>query len=75
MLEKFLLRPKTFKPVEIYMYQRSVLGAETSSACANYPLKQAGVDNEKEFLNAAKEAYKHFHLNIVTKSIETTQKN
>ena len=44
---RFLWRPRTNEPVEIYEYQRHVFGAKSSPTCANYALKRVGLDNEK----------------------------
>ena len=36
---RFLWRPRTNEPVQIYEYQRHVFGAKSSPTCANYALK------------------------------------
>ena len=51
---RFLWRPRTNEPVQIYVYQRQVIGAKSSPTCANYALKRVGLDNEKEYPIAAK---------------------
>ena len=43
---RFLWRPRTNEPVQIYKYQRHVFGAKSSRTCANYALKRVGLDNE-----------------------------
>ena len=44
---RFLWRPRTNEPVQIYEYQRHVFGAKISPTCANYALKRVGLDNIK----------------------------
>ena len=51
---RFLWRPRTNEPVQIYEYQRHVFGAKSCSTCENYALKRIGLDNEKEYPIATK---------------------
>ena len=57
---RFLWRPRTNEPVQIYEYQRHVFGAKSSPTCANYALKRVGLDNEKEYPIAAKAIQNNF---------------
>ena len=57
---RFLWRPRTNEPVQIYEYQRHVFGAKSCPTCANYALKQVGLDNEKEYPIAAKTIQNNF---------------
>ena len=70
---RFLWRPRTNKPVEIYEYQRHVFGAKSSPTFANYALKQVGLDNEKEYPIAAKAIQNNFYMNDFIKSVETPE--
>ena len=40
---------RTNEPVQIYEYQRYVIGAKSSLTCANYALKRVGLDNEEMY--------------------------
>ena len=44
---RFLWRPRTNEPVQIYECQRHVFGAKSSPFCANCALKRVGLDNER----------------------------
>ena len=64
---RFLWRPKTNEPVQIYEYQCHVFGVKSSPTCANYALKQVGLDDEK---SAAKAIQNNFYLDDFIKSVE-----
>ena len=51
---RFLWRPRTNEPVQVYECQRHLFGAKRSPTCANYALKQVGLDNEENYPIAAK---------------------
>ena len=70
---RFLWRPRTNEPVQIYEYQRHVFGAKSSPTCANYDLKRVGLDNEKEFPIAAKAIQNDFYMVDFIKSVETPE--
>ena len=70
---RFLWRPRTNEPVQIYEYQRHVIGAKSSPICANYALKRVGLDNEKEYPIAAKAIQNNFYMDDLIKSVETTE--
>ena len=68
---RFLWRPRTSEPVQIYEYKRHVFGAKSSSTCAKYALKRVELDNEEEYPIAAKETQNNFYMDDVIKSVET----
>ena len=70
---RFLWRPRTNEPVQIYEYQRHVFGAKSSPTCANYALKRVGLDNEKECPIAAKAIQNNFYMEDFIKSVETPE--
>ena len=70
---RFLWRPRTNEPVQIYEYQRHVFGAKSSPTCANYALKLLGLDNEKEYPIAAKAIQNNFYMDDFIKSVETPE--
>ena len=70
---RFLWRPRTNEPVQIYEYQRHVFGAKSSPTCANYALKRVGLDNEKEYPIAAKAIQNNFYMDDFIKSVETSE--
>ena len=70
---RFLWRPRTNKPVQIYEYQRNLMGANCSPTCANYALKRVGLDNEKECPIAAKAIQNNFYMDDFIKSVETPE--
>ena len=70
---RFLWRPRTNEPVQIYEYQRHVFGAKSSPTCANYALKRVGLDNEKEYPIAAKAIQNNFYMDDFIKSVETPE--
>ena len=70
---RFLWRPRTNEPVQIYEYQRNVFGAKSSPTCANYALKRVGLDNEKEYPIAAKAIQNNFYMDEFIKSVETPE--
>ena len=55
---RFLWRPRTTEPAQIYEYQRQVFGAKSSPTCANYALKGVGLDNEEEYPQLQQKQYK-----------------
>ena len=69
---RFLWRPRTNEPVQIYEYQRHVFGAKSSPTCANYALK-VGLDNEEEYPIAAKAIQNNFYMDDFIKSVKTTE--
>ena len=70
---RFLWRPRTNEPVQIYEYQRHVFGAKSSPSCANYALKRVGLDNEKEYPIAAKAIQNNFYMDDFIKSVQTPE--
>ena len=68
---RFLWCPRTNESVQIYEYQRHVFGAKRSPTFANYALKRVGLDNEKEYLIAAKAIQNNFYVDDFIKSVET----
>ena len=70
---RFLWRPRTNEPVQIYEYQRHVFGAKSSSTCSNCSLKQVGLDNEKEYPIAAKAIQNNFYMDDFIKSVEAPE--
>ena len=70
---RFLWRPRTNKPVQIYECQCHVFGAKSSPTCENYALKRVGLDNEKEYPIAAKAIQNNFYMDDFVKSVETTE--
>ena len=70
---RFLWRPRTNEPVQIYKYQRHVFGAKSSPTCANYALQRVGLDNEKEYPIAAKAIQNNFYMDDFIKSVETPE--
>ena len=67
---RFIRRPRTKEPVQIYKYQRHVFGTENSPICANYASKPVGLVNEKECRIAAKAKQNNFYMDDFIKSIE-----
>ena len=70
---RFLWRPKTNEPVQIYEYQRHKFGAKSSPTCAIYALKRVGLDNEKEYPIAAKAIQNNFYMDDFIKSVEISE--
>ena len=70
---RFLWRPRTNEPVQIYEYQRHVFGARSSPTCTNYALKRVGLDNEEEYPIAAKAIQNNFYMDDFIKSVETRE--
>ena len=70
---RFLLRPKTNEPVQIYEYQCHLSGAKSSPTCASHALKRVGPDNEKEYPIAAKATQTNFYMDNFIKSVETPE--
>ena len=70
---RFLWRPRTNEPVQIYEYQRHVFGAKSSRTCANYALKRLRLDNEKEYPIAAKAIQNNFYMDDFIKLVETPE--
>ena len=70
---RFLWRPRTNEPVQIYEYQRHVFRAKSSQTCANYALKRVGLDNEKEYPIAAKAIQNNFYMDDFIKSVQTPE--
>ena len=70
---RFLWRPRTNEPVQIYEYQRHVFGAKSSPTCANYTLKRVGLDNEEMYPIAAKAIQNNFYMDDFIKSVETPE--
>ena len=70
---RFLWRPRTNVPVQIYDYQRHVFGAKSSPTCANYDLKRVGLDIEKEYPIAVKAIQNNFYMDDFIKSVGTPE--
>ena len=70
---RFLWRPRTNEPVQIYEYQRHEFRAKSSSTCANYALKRVGLDNEEEYPTATKAIQSNFYMDDFIKSVETPE--
>ena len=70
---RFLWRPRTNEPVQIYENQRHVFGAKSSPTCANPALKRVGLDNEEKYPIAAKAIRNNFYMDDFIKSIETPE--
>ena len=70
---RFLWRPRTNEPVQIYEYQRHVFGARSSPTCANYALKRVGLDNEEVYPIASKAIRNNFYMDDFIKSVETPE--
>ena len=70
---RFLWRPRTNEPVQIYEYQRHVLGAKSSPTCANYALMRVGLDNEEQYPIATKAIQNNFYMDDFCKSVETPE--
>ena len=70
---RFLWRPRTNEPVQIYEYQRHVFGAKSSPTCANYALKRVGLDNEEEYPIATKAIQNDFYMDDFINSVETPE--
>ena len=70
---RFLWRPRTNEPVQIYEYQCHVFGAKSSPTCANYALKRVELDNEKDYPIAAKAIQNNFYMDDFIKSVETPE--
>ena len=70
---RFLWRPRTIEPVQIYEYQRHVFGAKISPTCANYALKRVGLENEEMYPIAAKAMQNNFLMDDFIKSVETPE--
>ena len=70
---RFLWRPRTNEPVQIYEYQRHIFRAKNSPICANYALKRVGLDNEREYPIAAKAIQNNFYMENFIKSVETPE--
>ena len=70
---RFLWRPRTNEPVQIYKYQRHVFRAKSSPTCANYALKRVGLDNEEEYPIATNAIQNNFYMDDFIKSVETSE--
>ena len=70
---RFLWRPRTKEPVQIFEYQRHVIGAKSSPTCASYALKRVGLDNEDEYPIATKTIQNNFYIDDFIKSVETPE--
>ena len=70
---RFLWRPRTNEPVQIYESQRHVFRAKSSPTCAIYALKRVGLDNEREYPIAAKAKQNNFYMDDFIKSVETPE--
>ena len=67
---RFLWRPRTKKPVQIYENQTLVFRTKSSQTCANYALKRVGLDNEKVYPNAENSTQNNFYMDDFIKSVE-----
>ena len=70
---RFLWRPRTNEPVQIYEYQRHVFGANSSPTCANFALKRVGLDNEEMYPIASKAIQNNFYMDDFIKLVETPE--
>ena len=70
---RFLWRPKTNEPVQIYEYQHHLFGAKTSPTCADYVLKQVGLYSEEVYPIATKAIQSNFYIDDFIKSVETPE--
>ena len=70
---RFLWRPRTNEPVQIYEYQRHVFEAKSSPTCANYALKRMGLDKEKEHPIVTKVLQNNFSKDVFIKSVENPE--
>ena len=70
---RFLWRPSTNEPVQIYEHQRHVFGAKSSPTCANYALNRVGLDNEKEYPIATTAIQNNSHIDDFITSVETPE--
>ena len=59
--------------IQVYNYPRHVIGAKYSPFCANYALKQVGIDNDEIFPIGAKAIQNEFYMNDFIKSIGTPE--
>ena len=71
---RFLWRPRTNEPVQMYDNQRHLFGARSYPTCAKYALKRVGLDNEKEYPIAAKAIQNNTYMGDFIKSVETPEK-
>ena len=70
---RFIWRPRTNEPVQIYDYQRHEFGAKSFRTCANCALKRVGLDNEKKYSIATKAIQNNFFMDDFIKSVETSE--
>ena len=70
---RFLWRPRTNKPVQIYEYQRHVFGAKSCPTCASYDLKRVGLDNKREYPIAKIAIQNNFYMDDFIRSVETPE--
>ena len=74
---RFLWRPRTNEPVQIYEYQRHVFGAKSCAnyapTSANYAFKRVGLDNEEMYPISAKAIQNNFYMDDFIKSVETPE--
>ena len=70
---RFHWRPTTNETVQLYEYQRHVVGAKSSPTCANYALKPVGLDNQEMYPIAAKAIQSNFYMDDFIKSVETLE--
>ena len=70
---RFLWRPRTIEPVQIYEYQRHVFRAKSSHTFATYALKRIRLDNEEEYPIDANARRNNFYLDNFIKSVDTTE--
>ena len=61
------------EPVQSYEHPRHVFGAKSSPTCANYALKQVGIDNEDDIPIAAKTIQNNFYMDDFINSVDTPE--
>ena len=70
---RFLWRSKPEDKIGVYGYTRHVFAAKSSPTCANYPLLQAGVDNQVDHPIAAEAIKRNFYMDDYAKSVATLE--
>ena len=66
---KFLWRPRTNVPVQIYEYQSHAFGSKSSLICKNYALKRVALDNEEIYPIAANAIQNNLYMDNFLKSV------
>ena len=66
---RFLWRPRTNVPVQVYEYQRHAFGAKSSLICANYAFKRVALDKEVMYPIAANAIQNNLYMDNFLKSV------